>query len=202
MANGFANRFMLFSVRRSKVLPFGGKVDEAAFAEVAEAVSSRLAYARTVGEIKWGAEAAEVWDKGGEYERLSRERYGLAGSLTGRAEAHTLRLAMIYAMLDGVNQIGREHLDAALAVWAYAEQTAYRLFGGQTGDPLADDILRVLQRHPAGIGRWELHQECGKNIPAARICKALDTLQGAELARCEKRKTAGRDAEVWLPVAK
>ena len=200
MANGFANRFLFFAVKRSKSLPFGGKIDEDAFAEVASVIAMRLAYTRSVGEITWSAEAAALWRA--EYDRLSRERYGLAGSLTGRAEAHALRLAMIYAMLDGVSQIDREHLDAALAVWAYAEATAYRLFGGKTGDPLADDLLRILQRHPTGIGRWALHQEAGKNIAAARIGAALDALEKLGKARSEKKKSGGRDAEVWLATAK
>ena len=201
MANGFGNRFMYFAVRRSKSLPFGGKVDEDALADVAKRVAARLAYARAVGEVIWDAAAAALWGDGGEYDRLSRERYGLAGSLTSRAEAHALRLAMTYALLDGVSEIGRPHLDAALAVWAYAEQTAYRLFGGLTGDPLADDLLRVLRRHTNGVGRWELHQECGKNIPAARIGQALETLRAAGRARSEKRKTGGRDIEVWFAEA-
>ena len=200
MANGFANRFLFFAVKRSKSLPFGGRVDEDAFAEIAERVSSRLAYARAVAEITWSKAAAELWSIGGEYDRLSRERYGLAGSLTGRAEAHTLRLAMMFALLDGLSVIHLEHLHAALAVWAFAEATAYRLFGGLTGDPLADDVLRVLTRHPAGVGRWALHQEVGKNIPAARIGSAVETLQTLGKARCEMRKSGGRDAEVWLAV--
>lgn len=200
MANGFANRFLFFAVKRSKSLPFGGRIDEDAFSEVATVVAQRLAYTRAVGEIVWSDAARALWIA--EYDRLSRDRYGLAGSLTGRAEAHVLRLAMIYALLDGVSLIDREHLEAALAVWAYAEQTAYRLFGGQTGDPLADDLLRVLRRHPAGVGRWDLHQEAGKNIPAVRIGTALAALEAGTLARSEKRKTGGRDVEVWFAVAK
>ena len=31
---------------------------------------------------------------------------------------------------------------------------------------------------------------------------ALDTLQARGLVRCEKRKTGGRDAEVWVAAAK
>lgn len=198
MANGFANRFLFFAVRRSKSLPFGGQVDEDQFAGVAEVVAQRLAYTRAVGEVTWSASAADLWRA--EYDSLSRERYGLAGSVSGRGEAHTLRLAMLYALLDGVSAIDREHLEAALAVWHYAERTAYRLFGTATGDPLADDLLRVLQRHPAGIGRWALHQEVGKHIPAARIGSALETLGAAGKARHEMRQTGGRDAEVWFAI--
>ncbi len=198
MCNGFANRFLFFAVRRSQELPFGGNVDERAFEKLAERVKNRLEFARQAGQINWSMEAAKVWIR--EYTGLTRERYGLAGSLTSRAEAHTLRLAMLYAVLDGSNVIEVPHLEAGLAVWHHAELTAYRLFGGLTGDPLADDILRMLRKSPTGKRRWDIHQGCGKNIPSTRIEEALATLHGQNQVRSEKQKTGGRDAEVWVAV--
>jgi hypothetical protein len=200
MANGFANRFMFFAVRRSKLLPFGGNVDEDAFAALAARVAELLDAARVEGRVTWSAEAAAQWDSGGTYAHLSRERYGLAGNLTSRAEAHVVRLALLYALLDGKREIGLAHLEAALAVWNYAEATAYRLFGSSTGDPLADDLLRYIRGATAGIGRWELHQCIGKNTPAAKIGAALELLRSRNLARCEMLKTTGRAAETWFPV--
>ncbi len=35
---------------------------------------------------------------------------GLTGALTARAEAHSMRLALIYALLDGASSIKVEHL--------------------------------------------------------------------------------------------
>lgn len=200
MANGFANRFMFFAVRRSKLLPFGGKVDEDAFAALAARVAERLDAARAEGVVTWSAEAAALWDTGGTYAHLSRERHGLAGNLTSRAEAHVVRLALLYALLDGKREIGLAHLEAGLAVWNYAEATAYRLFGSATGDPLADELLRYIRGAPAGIGRWELHKRADKNIPSAKIGAALQTLRERNLARCEMLKTTGRAAETWFPV--
>jgi hypothetical protein len=200
MANGFANRFLFFAVRRARELPFGGAVDEQSFQVLAGRVAERLTFARKAGVVTWGPEAAAEWDGGKVYSRLARDRYGLAGNLTSRAEAHVLRLAVLYAVLDGSAVIGKPHLAAALAVWEYAEQTAYRLFGGQTGVPLADDILKLLRQSPGGRARWELHQEVGKNIPAERFEAALELLAGAGWVRSETRKTGGRDAEVWIAV--
>lgn len=200
MANGFGNRFMFFAVRRSKLLPFGGNVDEEKFAELAARVAERLEEAREESRVPWGAEAAALWDTGGTYAHLSRERHGLAGNLTSRAEAHVVRLALLYALLDGKREIGLAHLEAALAVWNYAEATAYRLFGSATGDPLAEDLLRYIRGAPAGIGRWKLHECIGKNTQAAKIGAALQTLRARNLARCEMLKTTGRAAETWFAV--
>ena len=62
--------------------------------------------------------------------------------------------------------------------------------------------MRILQKHPTGIGRWALHQEAGKNIAAARIGAALEALEKLGKARSEKKKSGGRDAVVWFANAK
>ena len=70
---------------------------------------------------------------------------GLLGAAISRAEAQVLRLALVYALLAGDHEIEAEHLNAALAIWRYCEQSAVRLFGSSLGDPVADEILRVLK---------------------------------------------------------
>jgi hypothetical protein len=46
LANGFANRFLLIGVERSKLLPFGGALDGQQFAEGRDAVRLALRFAR------------------------------------------------------------------------------------------------------------------------------------------------------------
>ena len=60
---------------------------------------------------------------------------GVVGGLLARAEAHLLRLALIYALVDGSATIGLSHLDAALALWDYAAASVAWIFGDLTGDP-------------------------------------------------------------------
>src|SRR5438309_1857285 len=57
----------------------------------------------------------------------------MAGAMTSRAEAQVMRLAMIYALLDCSEAIRVEHLEAALAVWQYAEASVNHVFGGSAG---------------------------------------------------------------------
>jgi hypothetical protein len=45
------------------------------------------------------------------YERLSAPQPGMFGAATGRSEAHTIRLALNYALLDSSPTITRQHLD-------------------------------------------------------------------------------------------
>src|SRR5207253_7690768 len=56
------------------------------------------------------------------YPQLTQPADGLRGHLTARAEAHTIRLALIYALIDDQTQIHEQHLKAALALWDYANR--------------------------------------------------------------------------------
>ena len=53
------------------------------------------------------------------YDALMTERHGLLGAVTARGATQVLRVALIYALLDGVEQMDVVHLKAALAVWNY-----------------------------------------------------------------------------------
>ena len=100
------------------------------------------------------SEARELWH--GVYPQLSDGKPGLLGAMTSRAEAQTVRLATVYALLDGAPRIGREHLEAALALEAYSERSVQYLFGGKLGDPLADELESAIRLAPNGLTRTEI----------------------------------------------
>ena len=158
MANGLANRFLFACVRRSKELPFGGGAVE--IESLADRIADRLGRIDARGEQSGhGTDgAARIWVE--VYPELSEGKPGMLGAVTARAEAQTLRLALAYALLDGMVDIEPEHLQAALAVWRYCDQSAAHLFGTALGDPVADEIRRALevaprrhdpQRHPQPV---------------------------------------------------
>lgn len=196
-ANGFGNRYMWFLVRRSKLLPFGGTPDPDEMRAVAADLAAVIEFVRGAGAMPFDPPARALWCD--VYPVLSRDRYGLAGALTGRAEAHALRLALIYAVLDRAAAIQVVHLTAALAVWEYSEQSVTHIFGDATGNPLADELLRLLRAAQiVGLTRNELHDMAGKHLPAARLGAALGLLLTAGLAHNTTRTTGGRPAEVWF----
>jgi len=92
------------------------------------------------------AAARELWAD--EYGRITKGRDGLRGALCGRAEAHVLRLSLIYALLDSSDAIRPEHLQAALAFWDYCEQSIEHIFGGASGDADRERILGALGSGP------------------------------------------------------
>jgi hypothetical protein len=84
-------------------------------------------------------------------------------ALCARAEAHALRLSLIYALLDGASEIRVDHVEAALAVWNYCEASIEYIFGGASGDLDADKILAALGNGPMSM--MELFRLFGNNRP-------------------------------------
>src|SRR5262249_48607995 len=102
-ASGFGNRFLWLLVRRSKALPEGGRLTDAAVQPLRDRLQKAVAFGRTVGEMHRDPDARAIWAE--VYEGLSEGKPGLAGAMLGRAEAHTMRLACIYALLDLSDQV-------------------------------------------------------------------------------------------------
>src|SRR5262249_45617354 len=166
MANGFANRFLFFCVRRSKLLAHGGNLDEAKLKELGERTRNAVEAARKCVRVTMTEAAAKAWEAA--YPELSADRPGLLGAVVGRAETQVIRLALVYALLDAMHQIDVVHLDAAMAVWAYCEESATRIFGDSLGDPVADEILLALRRS-GSMTRTDIHNLFGRNRPADQI---------------------------------
>ena len=196
-ANGFANRFIYLLVRRSKELPFGGAWHEVDTAPLLRRVGSAYEFARGVGEISWGKSAEGAWRV--VYGPLSEGKPGLFGAIVGRAEAQVVRLAALYAVMDESRTVELDHLRAALAVWEYAEESARRIFGDATGDPIADRILDALKiAGEGGMTRTEISALFHRHKGAGDVEQALQLLVDLGRAGREVVGTGGRPAEKWF----
>jgi len=194
--NGYANRFLWVAVSRSKELPFGGDLDPAALNGVVTGLRAAIECARMVGAVGWTEEARILWR--GVYHDLSEAKPGMAGAVTARGEAQVVRLALVYALLNGKQELDVPHLRAALAVWRYCEASARWIFGDRVGDAMADTMLTALREAEAeGMTRTELSGLFGRHANAGRLGAALGTLTDAKLARCERTRTTGRPSERW-----
>jgi hypothetical protein len=201
IANGFLNRFLFVACRRTQLLPEGGRRDPLAKTPLKDGLAVALERARGAGELRLHSEAKKLWKA--RYKEMSkRSMEGVTGALTARAEAHSIRLALIYALLDGAGSIKVEHLRAAGALWEYAARSAVWALGDATGDPLAELIHRTLLDNPGGLTLTELHELGQRNRPAAQIREALAALKEADRAETRKRKSpgGGRPAELWTAI--
>jgi hypothetical protein len=203
VANGFANRFLWCLVRRTRRLPFGGNMS--ALDSFSKPLADALARAKGIGEVTLKQDAMDLWDS--VFDELSRVRAGAFGKATGRVLPQVMRLALVYALLDGSDSINADHLGAALAVWRYCEASARLLFGegvdkGKEREqmPLALRLADAIAKTP-GINRKGLYQAMGGHIKADDMSAALAWLKANGLAHpCPcKGEGAGRPPECWVP---
>ena len=197
ISNGLANRFVFFCVRRSKSLPHGGRLAVAEIQRMGINLKAALDAGRRIGQVEMNPAAYALWPA--IYEDLARERPGMLASLAGRAHPHTLRLALIYALLDKSPRIDVQHLKAAAAVWEFGEASAKYAFGDATGNRLADEALRALRRTPEGLSRTEFRDIFGRNRSTNEITEALADLAAAKLADKQTvTGNGGRPTEMWF----
>ena len=195
IANGLLNRFLLACVRRVRLLPEGGDPNPLQGSGLARYLGSVLKHAHTTGPVTLAEDTRELWWH--TYPQLTQPAEGLTGQLTARAEAHTIRLALIYTLLDGANKIRPEHLNAALALWDYAARSAAWAINHTTGDPLAEQIHAALARSSDGLTRTQIRDLLHRNQPADRVDQALNALARAGRATRRQTRTAGRPVETW-----
>ncbi len=195
-ANGFANRFLWLFVRRSKYLPEGGNLQESELNRLVAKLNKATMYARMTHKLKRDEQAHSKWKE--IYPKLSDGHTGLLGSVTSRAEAQVMRLACLYALLDCSEIIQIEHLEAALALWQYCEDSARYIFGNQTGNKTADSIYAALLGAKDGLTKTDIRDLLQRNANASQVNTALKML--IELGRLTviKEQTDGRPREIFL----
>jgi hypothetical protein len=194
-ANGFLNRFVILAVRRSKLLPEGGNVNDVDWAPLLERLAAAVCFGRRAGRVGFDDQARRLWWD--IYPTLTSGEPGLLGAVCARSEAHVVRLALLYALLDASDTIGADHLEAALALWDYATASARWVFGDALGDPTADDIHRALLTEPNGLTRSAIRDLFHRNRSSKEIGLALQHLHDDGKITVEHRQERGRPAEVW-----
>ena len=210
-ANGFANRFLWALSRRSKNLPDGGNIE----AENWEPSRRRLWMPRSGS----GARSAPDWTMTvgnspttatritrtpalkkawhAVYDELSSAKPGLVGKILSRAEAQVMRIACLYAVLDGELEVDAVHLFAALALWEYCDASARLVFGNGGADPDVEKLVEALKAPPDGLTRSQINVDVfGKHKRAARAGHAAFRVahRGCHSSHLEYNAT-GRKAE-------
>ena len=197
VANGLANRFLVVSARRSKLLPSGGNLDDRELVELAGLIRPKLETVRKVGRVRRTIDAEKRWADI-YYEIAESDGGDLAAAVTARAEAQTLRLSVIYALLDEALLIDVEHLEAAYAAWQYCDASARYVFGEAAGDPVADRIRTALiAAGSLGLDGTALRDLFNKHETGKRIQAAVELLAGRGLVEVEQEPTGGRARNIY-----
>ncbi len=165
--DGSANRYLWASVRSRRSLPMGGNI--LVLKPFLERLRSGLEKAKQAGKVWFDADAQKRWEE--VYPELKTS--GDTVPHTDRARPYALRMALLYALVEGSVVIRLEHLQAALALWSYCRASAKLIFGGQQTaeaeeeaepDPLWLRLLNAIMKAP-GINRSGLREVAGHKEP-------------------------------------
>jgi len=200
LANGLLNRFLLLGCRRVRLLPEGGNPDPLHRTGLDRRLQTTLNTARHAGQLRLSTPARHAWAD--TYQQLAEPQPGIAGAISARAEAHTIRLALTYALLDSSRQIQPVHLTAALALWDYALRSATWALERSSGDPLAHQIHAALKHAlPGGLTRTQLRDLLHRNPTTHQLDQALNMLADDGKITSSRVLTNGRPAELWTATA-
>jgi hypothetical protein len=196
-ANGYANRFLFFCVKRAKLLPFGGETNIEGFGRLQDRIIEAVKFSKEKGLMNFSIEASQLWISA--YEHLETSRFGYLAKITQRASPYVLRLSLIFALLDESNLVEKRHLEAALAVWQYAEDSARYVFGGKLDNQAAEKILAAIRENAEnGMTRTEIRDLFDRHISVEKLKAALELLLESGLAKPVKKETKGRTKEIWF----
>jgi hypothetical protein len=196
--NGFANRFLWLTVRRRAPVPLPEEMDHGEVAAIARELARVVAYAHEKGhekrgQLRFSNSATDLWVTA--YPELTRDYPGIFGAVTARAEAHALRIALTYALLDGADWIDLPHLEAGLTFWRFALDSAGYLFSGAELDPVAQTLMEALATGPKN--QTEISKLFSGHQEAARLNQVLTGLQERGRITLREEPTGGRPRRIW-----
>lgn len=191
-ANGFANRYLFTWTERAKLLPKGNP-NTLNYNEVVTTLHAALEAATGRGAVDRDEYADALWCE--EYKRLTTRADTMTDALLSRAEAHTVRLSLLYALLDSSPVIREEHLRAALAVWDYCEESVRFIFG-EAADPDYQRILRKLEDGPLTSGEIR-RLGFGDHKAPEWIAEKMTTLESLRKVRRSTKQMKSKTVEAW-----
>jgi len=193
--NGFANRFLFLYVERKKLVPWPEPLPDAIVRNFAERLASTVLTAsrRKTKITTLDAEAKRIWTE--LYADLSQDWPGPYGAVTSRAETQVLRIALVYALLDGDSAIRSAHLEAAVAFWQFCDESARYIFSGLGSGRHETNVLAALATGPKSQG--EFYGELGGHVKAYQLNKVLARLETEGIIQHSIQATGGRPAKIW-----
>lgn len=197
--NGLLNRFLIVAVQRARRMPDPPKLNAERVHYYGSEIYRRIQSAQRNDEMSRTPGAAALWEH--VYDALTNDSVGgLIGAMTARAEAHTARLSLLYACLNGHVAIEESDLRSALDLWDYCERSARYVFGGSTGNLIADSIATKL-RKDGPLTRTAIRDLFNRHAKQTEIDAALGSLMKAGQVTQSLVKGNGRPVETWEWVA-
>lgn len=206
LTNGFANRFLFCFAERRGIVPFPTATPRVTVESFVQRLKKAIDHARVEGGM---AVSAGARDRFATFYRDHRRGFGtsmLVRGLLERYPPYAWRLALLFALLDRVDEITDAHMNAALAWLAYCRESTMLVFSTATleeeagnaaelGKKIVEEITRAggsMDREPLRIAlgkpsKRELDAALGQRIDAAEIAEVSEPREGGGRPRRQYR---------------
>ena len=126
------------------------------------------------------------------YDELTEPIQGSYGSAIERRAPIVTRLAMVYALVDRSHYISTKHIQSAMAVWKYCDQTAAHIFGAPVKDKRFAKLMEILDGAENGLRRTDIRQKLGNGrITPAELDSLIDAAYASGKYLYKEVKTGG-----------
>jgi hypothetical protein len=192
--SGFANRILWVCARRQGIVPFPEPMPSKELASLQWNLKGIIERVRGFSEMVFDDDSKDLWMD--IYSDLSKDGSGLVGCVTDRAEAQVIRLSMIYALLDSSDVIRPSHLESAISVWKYCEESARFIFSGREINPFSNKIMDLL-RSSDGMSTTDIYNAFDRHISKRQLEEAVTELVSQKKIDVETVKGAGRPKRIF-----
>ncbi|MEV0994812.1 hypothetical protein [Nonomuraea sp. NPDC050202] len=196
MAGGSYNRFLPVYVERSKRLPIPDGVNPDTVAEIAGKLRKGILAAGKVRRIAFDQGAQALWADRlyDEFTAADDEDFAWT-EFTRRSAPYCLRIAGLYAALEGRDHMSADHLTAAAALIRYSIASAVFVLDKSMRDPKLDRLRRHLdQAGDTGLTRSEISALFSRNVPKHALDEMLASLIASGQYAKTSTSTGGRPA--------
>jgi hypothetical protein len=197
LLNGFANRYLYVWSEIPDLLPHGGhnEVDLAGLADRFNTARRQVLERPVVNETRpyvFADDARSAWE-----DFYFERRRGLGDTeamraITGRQVAHAARLALIYAALDGDDQIRLVHLRAGIAWADYSVGTICKVFTASASGRAGQLLTAIREKGTDGLDGVGQDAVFSKNLRVGELALMRDELEQQHLIVTGQVATSGR----------
>ena len=182
----FASHFLWFLVDRFKPVPRPKGMTDEEVESFRKRIERIILAANSLERIEMSNTAWVLWDK--IYPALTKTEHGVAGIVVSRSEIHTIRLALLYALVAERKRILAKDLGAAFALVQYAQESASIIFKGDLRKNKDQKILCALHVAPNHeMSRTEISEIFGRNVDSGHIDLTLKMMEKSKLIEIEKK---------------
>ena len=198
VAGGTVNRFLPILVKQPKLLY--EETEEPETSDLTAKLGERIRHAPHASAHRYRRTAAAqtFWEQ--IYRVLSEaDMDGPLGEIIARAPAYVLRIALLYAVLDGTDDIEPEHLKAGLAVVKYSVDSARSIFGDHAGsdETKLTDALR--EAGDDGLTRAQISKLFSRNKTSEQLNLLINDLyERGYITSHQHNEGKGRPTTVYV----